>query len=438
MSTTQPASAANYLLETKEGKALLDSFLKTKGEGSRKVYKSEVLQFFSFYRGEILALSPDHLMAYHAHVSGDHSPKSVKRTFSMLKQFFLFAEKKLKGFKSPISGDYGAMKIYQTCSYIESDTFKRQMDSFLQSLKTEHTRQSYELQVRLFFSWVGKDVKELCQDDFIRYRNHLVDEKDYKDSTIWLKFVAVNRFLKFLAASDRRFKNPLDFRSLELLIPKRDKGYYTVLSVEEQKKLLSQPDRRTLIGKRDYAVLRVMLTYGLRAGEATKLTLGSLEKERMVGKRRLWIRDRKGRHRNRVDTSVILEGKALEALDDWLKAANAKVKLTDASPMFLGFVYDVLSQGLVIDTRRATERLTVRQIENIVEKYVKRAEIVRDSEVISSHALRHTAFTTYAKAGRTLLEIKELAGHQDPKTTMIYVHSVQSFDQHIAQHSPIN
>lgn len=428
---------ANYI-ETPKGRTSFAAFLKSKAEGSRKVYKSEVTRFFSFFQGEILSLTQEHLLEYHKLISVNHSPKSVKRSFSMLKQFFLFLEKKQPRFKSPISACYGAMSVYRTCTYLESDTFKRQIETFRESLQTLNTRRSYMAQVRLFFLWVGRDVKELGQEDFTKYRDFLIGEKGLKETTVWLKFVALNRFFKFLAAGDRRFKNPLDFRMLNLLFPKKDKGYYTALTVEEQVKLLDQPDRRTPIGKRDYTILRVMLTYGLRAGEVAKLTVGDLEKEKVEGKRRLWIKDRKGRHRNRVNTAIILEGKALEALNDWLRVARARAPISEGSPMFLAFVYDVLSRSLVIDRRRAHVPLTVRQIENVVNRNVKRAKLERESEVISSHALRHTAFTTYAKAGRSLLEIKELAGHQDPKTTMIYVHSVQSFNNHIAMHSPIN
>ncbi|MHB8067677.1 MAG: tyrosine-type recombinase/integrase [Desulfobaccales bacterium] len=416
----------------------MTTFLKFKAESSRKVYKSEISKFFSFYRGDILSLAHDHLLAYHKEISQNHSPKSVMRMFSMLKQFFLFLEKKQSRFKSPISADYGAMNIYRTCGYVESDSFKHHMETFQESLQAPNTKRSYSAQIRLFFTWVGKDLKELVQEDFVKYRDHLVGEKGLKETSVWLKFVAINRFFKFLASGDRRFKNPMDFRMLNLLFPKKDKGYYTVLTLEEQKKLLMQPDRRTPIGKRDYAILRMMLTYGLRAGEVAKLAMGNLEREKVEGKQRVWIRDRKGRHRNRVDTAIILEGKVLEALEDWLKVARARVTISDSSPMFLAFVYDVVSQSLVIDRRRIHKSLTVRQLENVVTRNVKKAKLVRKSEVISSHALRHTAFTTYAKAGRSLLEIKELAGHQDPKTTMIYVHSVQSFDNHIAMHSPIN
>ncbi len=77
-------------------------------------------------------------------------------------------------------------------------------------------------------------------------------------------------------------------------------------------------------------------------------------------------------------------------------------------------------------------------IENIVNKYMSKAKIVRDGETLSAHALRHTAFTMLAQARRPIQDIQKLAGHSDVKTTMIYVHSAQSYDDHVGMHNPLN
>jgi site-specific recombinase XerD len=60
------------------------------------------------------------------------------------------------------------------------------------------------------------------------------------------------------------------------------------------------------------------------------------------------------------------------------------------------------------------------------------------NQVTSPHALRHTALTLLAKAGVELIDLKALAGHQDVATTMIYLHSVQSYEDHVGLHNPIN
>ncbi|CCK79427.1 putative integrase [Desulfobacula toluolica Tol2] len=201
---------------------------------------------------------------------------------------------------------------------------------------------------------------------------------------------------------------------------------------------MRQPDRRTLIGKRDYAILRLMLTYGLQVGEVCKLTYQDLETERVKGQQKLWIRDRKGKIGRRADTDIILNGKALQAFDEWMEHCN--INFESATPLFVGFRYQVSQGGLVIrwDQVRENKRLTTRSIEYMIEKYVEKAGISHGDKVISAHALRHTAFTMLAKAGVKLVDLKFLAGHQDVSTTLIYLHSVQSYEDHAGMHNPLN
>jgi site-specific recombinase XerD len=57
---------------------------------------------------------------------------------------------------------------------------------------------------------------------------------------------------------------------------------------------------------------------------------------------------------------------------------------------------------------------------------------------ISPHALRHSALTLLAKSGVELIDLKYLAGHQDISTTMIYIHSVQTYEDHVGMYHPLN
>jgi len=310
--------------ETPQGKALLSAYLKKfKGKGSERVYRSEIMQFFDFYQGDIASLSEDDLHRYREHIGQSATSEKIKSKFSRLNGFFRLAEKKIAGFRKPIGKKHGDLKVFNHCVYAESDEFSHLISLWKDELVAELTRKIYESHIRLFFIWVGKEPKELTQDDFIRYRDYLRSE-NRKPSTIWTKFIAINRFFKFQATRNNRFKNPMNFKGLNLMIPKKDKGYYSILTEPEIRKLLKAPDRRSLIGKRDYAVLRLMLGYGLRVNEVCKLEYQNIEKERVNGKLRLWIRDRKGRVGRREDTPIILEGEPLKAFDDWIHSSGIR------------------------------------------------------------------------------------------------------------------
>ncbi|NJL58247.1 MAG: site-specific integrase, partial [Desulfobacteraceae bacterium] len=325
---------------------------------------------------------------------------------------------------------HGELKAFHSSVYAESDEFKNLISLWKAELITDSTRKTYETHARLFFAWAGKDPSDMVQEDFVRYRDHLRSERR-KQATIWTKFIAINRFFKFRASRNMKFKNPMNFRALNLVLPKKDRGYYSILTEQEVRKLLKAPDRRTLIGKRDYAILRLTLGYGLRVGEICKLEYQDIEKERVKGKLRVWVRDRKGRIGHREDTGIILEGEPLKAFDEWMNSCGIRFGKTDK--IFAPFVWDMKAHGLVIDYRKMEngKRRDNKTVQNMLGKYLRKAGISREDRVLSPHALRHTCLTMLARAGVNVPDIGKLAAHQDINTTMIYIHNANSFDDHV-------
>lgn len=426
-------------LDTDSGRKLFNQYVKKVNEGSQRVYRSEIQQFFDFLTGRtsssgVTGITKDTLHAYQESLSGGHSPKTTKRKFSILNGFFKFLGKKARGFQNPIT----TLNEFKTHIGVKNEDLLGYLDKFLAIQNTTNTKRSYENLIKSFFTWADKDLSEIDRPDIMAYRDYL-REQNYRDTTIWNKFIALNRFFKHVERENRKFHNPIVFKELSLVFPKKDKGYYTVLAVPEAQRLLSQPDRKTEIGRRDHAILVIMLVYGLRANEIAGLRHKHLEHDRVKGQQKLWIVDRKGRFQNRPKTAIILNGRALQAFDAWLGIVKGYgVKIAGELPIFLPFIYDRVERKLVIRRDRLRNALSVKSVENIVKRYLKKAKIERDGEVLSAHALRHTAFTVLAQEGVPIQDIQKLAGHQDINTTMIYVHSAQSYDDHPGMHNPLN
>ena len=83
------------------------------------------------------------------------------------------------------------------------------------------------------------------------------------------------------------------------------------ISWEDVGKVLAAVDRRTPCGKRDYAILLLLVTYGLRAREVAALTLDDIDWRR----ERLAIPERKAGH----STAFPLSGAVGQALADYLQ-----------------------------------------------------------------------------------------------------------------------
>ena len=57
------------------------------------------------------------------------------------------------------------------------------------------------------------------------------------------------------------------------------------------------------------------------------------------------------------------------------------------------------------------------------DKYLKQTELKhKPGRTISAHSLRHTAGTLALRAGAELRQVQDLLGHADPRTTALYTH----------------
>jgi len=413
---------------------LIESFLSRYKNNSLRVYRSDIKQFFKFYTGDINNINESDIINYRKSIRSSMSDSSLIRKISILNKFFNYIETKSKGFKNPISNKYGDQTKYQT-NYLKSNRKVKDFNLWLQSLPVrENTKETYRINVNKFLEWFGGAPRELSKERINEYKNYM--KEFYKTSTIWLKFIALNSFIKYELGLQKA-SELLSFKELMLTPPKKDKGYYQVLQKNELSRLLAQPDTSTLIGKRDSAILWLMCTYGLRANEVCKIRYGDFESFRVKEQQKLWIYDRKGKAGNRANTAIILNGKVLNAVDNWINAV--KIQPEKTTPIFNQFIWNKSKRGLVLDYKkiRSKKSLSVRTIQNVVTKYVRRSGIELNFK-ISPHALRHSALTLLANEGVKLIDLKYLAGHQNISTTMIYIHSVQLYDNHVGLYHPLN
>jgi site-specific recombinase XerD len=162
----------------------------------------------------------------------------------------------------------------------------------------------------------------------------------------------------------------------------------------EVEKMLLGVDRRTAVGKRDYAVLLLLVTYGLRAREVAVLTLDDIDWKRD----RLNIRGRKAGH----STAYPLAPAVGEALLDYLKQGRPR---TAERTVFIAAFAPYTPMSRVAVSFRAKYHLRRAGIE------VSRP---------GSHTLRHTCVQRLVDCGFSLKTIGDFVGHRTPDATNIY------------------
>ena len=166
------------------------------------------------------------------------------------------------------------------------------------------------------------------------------------------------------------------------------------ISSEEVQRVLKACDRRTTIGRRDYAILLLLARLGLRAGEVVALQLDDID----------W---RGG--------EILVRGKGLRRdrmpLPDDVGKALASYLRQDRPPCQTRRVFVCMKapyRGLA----------PVGTLPTIVRCAIERTNLNPPSK--GAHLLRHSLATSMLRSGATMREIGEVLRHRDTNTTAIY------------------
>jgi site-specific recombinase XerD len=170
----------------------------------------------------------------------------------------------------------------------------------------------------------------------------------------------------------------------------RDRTLPRGLEPAAVKKLLASCDRRTLVGRRDFAILLLLARLGLRAGEVVRLGLDDIDWRGGL----LLVSGKGGRH-----DELPLPVDVGEALVSYLRRRSR----CECRALFLR----------ITAPREGLNRST---IGTIVREACTRAGLPR----VGAHRLRHTAATEMLRAGASLAEIGQVLRHREQKTTAIY------------------
>lgn len=158
--------------------------------------------------------------------------------------------------------------------------------------------------------------------------------------------------------------------------------------------VLAGVDRRTPVGKRDYAILLLLVTYGLRGREVAALTLDDIDWKR----ERLAVPERKAGH----STAFPLSTAVGYALVDYLRHGRPE---TADRQVFFRSVAPLRPIGAAAVSACARH-------------YLRKAgvEVPRPG----SHTLRHSCVQRLVDGGFTLKAIGDFVGRRSPRSTEVY------------------
>lgn len=283
-----------------------------------------------------------------------------------------------------------------TLTGITDDLAARWLDFLDVKPKTEQT---YRRAIRQFLFYLADNgITQPQRCDVLAYRDHLT-ATGKAAATVQAYIIAVRLFFSWLA-QEGIYANVADHIKGARIVRgfKKDP-----LTAKQASHLLQCIDRNTLEGSRNYAIIALMLTCGLRDIEVTRADIDDL--------------------RTIVDcTGLYIQGKGHDAKDDYVKIAppvEAAIRaylakrgpVKKGAPLFVG-----------ISNRCGGNRMTPRSISRIVKDALKAAGL--ESSRLTAHSLRHTAATLNMLNGGSLEDTQQLLRHSNINTTLIYSHAI--------------
>ncbi len=204
--------------------------------------------------------------------------------------------------------------------------------------------------------------------------------------------VSLRQFFRYLVGERIIVNDPVE----EVESSRPDKGLPRYLHEEEVRRLLDQPNRTTLEGLRDLAMLELLYATGLRVSELVALSLNDINLDRN------FVRTT---GKGKKDRFIPLGDYASEALRRYLSEARGALLRGRSSPYCF-----VSRRGRLLSRQGFWKRLKA---------YARQAGL---SPEVSPHHLRHSFATHLLEHGADLRTVQEMLGHANIATTEIYTH----------------
>lgn len=243
---------------------------------------------------------------------------------------------------------------------------------------TDTTLITYRSVLNQFLEVIGElTIGELRLEHIDRFAE-IYSLRDIKPKTYRNKLCIIKSFVAYLYS-----KNLTDIRPESIEIP-RDHAPETVyLTKDELKRFLSAAKSNP----RDYAMLKVLSTSGIRVSELCNLKTSD------IFRRSLSIKNGKGR-KHRV---TFIDSEAERAIKLYRRSMGE------------GYLFPNPHGG-------SLSRVVIGRK---VSYYGAKAGVKKHIKV---HTLRHTFATLYLDSGGRIEDLQQILGHSDLKTTMIYLH----------------
>lgn len=266
------------------------------------------------------------------------------------------------------------------------------------------TIDNYKWSFKLLFKYIEDKYSYKIQDftldkftkDFVLdFLSWIETNRNNSISSRNLRLASIKSFTSFIFQYE--IDNSELIRIMKIPRKKDIKKKPEVVTEEEIKILLSQPNTKIKKGRRQLAILSLIYDAGLRIDELLSLKVKNIN------------------YKN-FNTVNVLHGKGnkqreIPVSDDVMNILN--IYISD---------YDLKPEDYLFSNPKK-EKLSSNSIRKIINKNIKLAKEQDSSfpDKINPHKFRHSKATHLINKGVSIVEVKEFLGHADLSSTQIYI-----------------
>ena len=269
------------------------------------------------------------------------------------------------------------------------------------------TKDSYKRILYKYYDYITTlTISNPKRNDVLKYKEYLL--KNLGSASVQKHIVVLRGFYRYCKLNNYYDDITYEVRGMKIQPTFKRQA----LSIEDSKRLLQKAKQRAkdVLGKRNYAIVALLLTTGLRSIEIERSDVYDLDI--IDGSNVLFIM---GKGRDSKDAFVKISNEVYEIIQDYLITRN------DSNEALF----------LTHNNKNESKRLSTKIIRSAVKELL--ISIGYDSKAYSVHSLRHTFATTALIEGASLLETKEALRHSDVSTTQIYAHLVEKLKSNTYQ-----
>lgn len=241
----------------------------------------------------------------------------------------------------------------------------------------------------------AKSLLDVKRDRLGRHYISYLDTNGLTKKTIARKISSLRTFYNYLLKNNLIDKNI--FQSINS--PKLEKKLPNIIQNKELERIFQSLDTTTPLGYRNYLLLDILFSTGIRASELTNITLVDI---------------------NLSNETILIHGKGKK--DRYIPLHNGLIQqlrhyITFVRPVLLAKGSDTKNTHLFLSYKG--DNLSVRGLQHILKTIIEKSG---ETYKIHPHMLRHAFATIMLDNGADLRTVQELLGHAHLKSTQVYTH----------------